>query len=101
MKKKFTISEDVEIVANGQRILLEKGDKVIVEIAPPNAETPQHNDIVDKLDDIMSILDIIRQECEVLRVDASGVAQSYCNENDEMMIDEIMGVLRKHGRILD
>jgi hypothetical protein len=28
--KKFTVSEDVEIVANGQRILLEKGDKIII-----------------------------------------------------------------------
>ncbi len=31
MSHKFTVSEDVEIVVNGERILLEKGDVIIVE----------------------------------------------------------------------
>ncbi len=53
--KKFVVSEDVEIVANGQRILLETGDEIGIE---SGAET------MPPLEEVRRAIDIARSQTD-------------------------------------
>jgi hypothetical protein len=92
--KKFTVSEDVEIVANGQRILLEKGDKIVI-----NEETDLSNAIQSgDLEAVKTIMNSITPE-NVDFFDDRGALETAVQSGDINMVKILLATEERLRRL--